>query len=58
MDDRPNRRNKAAFSNVSALDFYLGSTQSLTPPTKKNKKKITLNFTMQLLFVVHLIAFL
>ena len=58
MDGRPNRRNKLAFSNFSALDFYLGA---VVPPTLKKKEKVkdpetemTLNFTTQLLVVEHL----
>ena len=58
VDGRPNRRNKAAFfSDFSPLDFTWVPHSPLPPrlhKKKKSRKKITLNFTMQLLIVVHL----
>ena len=58
VDGRPNRRNKLAFSNFSALDF-IWAPSSLPRFKKKRKVKdpeteMTLNFTMQFLVVEHL----
>ena len=55
VDGRPNRRR--FFFWFLPVGFYLGSTQPSPSPAsqkKKRRKKITLNFTMQLLIVVHL----